>query len=477
MRRRQRSVPQIIEQVTIIDAGSEGMAIAKPEQKVVFVPFGAPGDIVDLKVVKRGKNFFEGEIFRFHSYSKQRVEPACSHFGICGGCKWQHLAYEHQLRYKQQIVKDNFDRIGKFSYPSILPILGSDQPYFYRNKLEYTFSPHRWLTEGKPSENISDDALKGLGFHLPKRFDRILDIEKCHLQHDLGNEIRLFVREQAIRHGYSFYHAKKQQGLLRNLILRNTHAGEWMLILVISTDDQQVRDQLLPQLIKRFPQLVSVFLVINPKLNTQISDLTHELVYGLPYLTETMPSPLIGQNDLHFRIGPKSFFQPNTKQAGKLYHTAFQWAALTAVETVYDLYCGIGTIANYLANMAAKVIGIEHIEEAVEAARENSRLNHIKNTEFIAGDMAEVFNWQLIERSGRPDIVITDPPRAGMHPKVISRLIELSPEKIIYISCNPATQARDIALLNEKYSVQEVQPVDMFPQTHHVENMALLSIR
>ncbi len=477
MRRRQRSVPQIIEQVTIIDAGSEGMAIAKPEQKVVFVPFGAPGDIVDLKVVKRGKNFFEGEIVRFHSYSKQRVEPVCSHFGICGGCKWQHLAYEHQLRYKQQIVKDNFDRIGKFPYPTILPILGSDQPYFYRNKLEYTFSPNRWLTEGKPSENISDDALKGLGFHLPKRFDRILDIEKCHLQHDLGNEIRLFVREQAIRHGYSFYHAKKQQGLLRNLILRNTHAGEWMLILVISTDDQQVRDQLLPQLIKRFPQLVSVFLVINPKLNTQISDLTHELVYGLPYLTETMPSPLIGQNDLQFRIGPKSFFQPNTKQAGKLYHTAFQWAALTAVETVYDLYCGIGTIANYLANMAAKVIGIEHIEEAVEAARENSRLNHIKNTEFIAGDMAEVFNRQLIERSGRPDVVITDPPRAGMHPKVISRLIELSPEKIIYISCNPATQARDIALLNEKYSVQEVQPVDMFPQTHHVENMALLSIR
>lgn len=477
MGKRFRNTPQLFEEVRIIDAGAEGMAIAKPEQKVVFIPFGAPGDIVDLQVIKRKKNFFEGKIVQFHTYSDERVSPACSHFGLCGGCKWQHLGYQHQLRYKQQQVKDHFDRIGKFPYTEIRPIIRSENEYHYRNKLEFTFSSRKWLTDGKPSETLSPADLKGLGFHLPGMFDRILDIDSCHLQDDLSNQIRRAIRQFTIENDYSFYNVKTHEGLMRNIILRNTKSGEWMLLLIISEDHEGVRNDLIPFLIKEFPQISSLFLVINPKKNDQIHDLPVELMHGLPYITESMASPVEGMQDLHFRIGPVSFYQTNAVQAEKLYKTAFKMADFKGNELVFDLYTGTGTIANYVARSVKKVVGIEYVEAAVRDAHINAALNAINNVDFIAGDMAAVFDQSFVELHGQPDVVITDPPRAGMHPKVVERLIQLAAAKIVYVSCNPATQARDIALMAEHYTVEAVQPVDMFPQTHHVENVVLLKLK
>ncbi len=469
--------PEIIENIQIIDAGSEGMSIAKPDDKVVFIPFGAPGDVVDIQMVQRRKRFFEGKILKFHKYSEARTKPSCSHFGVCGGCKWQHLAYAYQLQYKQKQVKDIFDRIGQFSYPELLPIISSELQYHYRNKLEFTFSPRKWLTDGRPSESLDEADLKGLGFHLPGMFDRILDIDKCYLQDDFHNQIRIFIRDYAIQNNYSFYNVKTHEGLLRGLILRNTLNAEWMLIVVIANDDQDVREKMIPEIIRNFPQITSLFLVINSKLNDQISDLPAELIHGLPYITEYMSSPIAGNEELQFRIGPVSFFQTNSLQAEKLYRTAFEMAAFKGDETVYDLYTGTGTIANYIAKSVKKVIGIEYVEEAVADARINSKLNELTNTEFIAGDMAKVFDKSFVKAYGKPDVIITDPPRAGMHPKVVERILEIAPRKIVYVSCNPATQARDIALMVEKYNVVKVQPVDMFPQTHHVENVALLELK
>lgn len=477
MGQKNRRQPQLIENVEIVGAGSEGMAVAKPDQKVVFVPFAAPGDVVDLQVIKKKKNYFEGKILQFHKLSDQRTTPECSHFGLCGGCKWQHLEYKFQLQYKQQQVKDNFDRIGKFDYPSILPILQSELKYFYRNKLEFTFSGRKWLTDGALSGTHQPEDLKGLGFHLPGMFDRILDIEKCFLQTDLSNRIRLAIKEFTIAKGYSYYDARNQDGLLRNLLVRNTSDGQTMVIIVALNNDERLQNDLLPFIAATFPEITSLMYVINGKRNDQISDLPIQLFAGNPYLTETMASPIANNPLLQFRIGPVSFYQTNAIQAEILYKTAFNFANFKGNEFVYDLYTGTGTIANYIARSVKKVLGIEYIEEAIADAVTNSKLNGIQNTEFLAGDMAVVLNDELIRQFGEPDVIITDPPRAGMHPKVIENLIRIRAPKIIYISCNPATQARDIALLAPIYDVKAVQPVDMFPQTHHVENVALLELK
>lgn len=476
MRKRFQKPPEFVGSVQISHAAAEGMCIARHDQKVVFVPFAAPGDIVDLQIIKRKKSYFEGKILQLHQASEFRIEPICSHFGLCGGCKWQHMIYNEQLRLKQQQVTDNFDRIGKFDYPGVLPIKGSSRQFYYRNKLEYTFSDRKWLTINPKLEEPTTD-MRGLGFHLPGMFDRILDIEQCHLQDEPSNAIRLKVKEFAINNNLSFYNVKNHQGLLRNLIIRNTRDGSIMIILVISTFDERITNDLLPMLADSFPAVTSIFYVINPKKNDQIHELDLHCFKGELYLTETMAAPVAGQPDLQFRIGPVSFFQTNPTQAELLYKTAFDFAGFKGDELVFDLYTGTGTIAAYIANSVKKVIGIEYVVEAVKDAGINSALNGLNNTVFISGDMAKVLHDALIVEYGKPDVIITDPPRAGMHPKVIEQLLNIAAPKIVYVSCNPATQARDIALLSEKYAVKAVQPVDMFPQTHHVENVVLLEIK
>lgn len=477
MRRKTDKAPVLMEQVEILSAGSEGMAVAKPDQKVVFVPFAAPGDIVDLQVIKRKKNFFEGKILHFHHLSEHRTEPVCSHFTICGGCKWQHLDYGQQLIFKQQQVKDNFERIGKFPHPEIKPILGSEKPYYYRNKLEFTFSNRRWLTN-KPTEGEQMPAnMNGLGFHLPGMFDRILDVDHCYLQDEPSNAIRLSVKAYALEHGLSFYDVKTSEGLLRNLIIRTGAAGQLMVILVVQHEDEAITKGLLPWIAEKFPAISSLMYVVNPKKNDQISDLEATLFKGLPYLVGEMASPVPGTNPLKFQIGPVSFYQTNTPQAEQLYRTAFDFAGFKGHELVYDLYTGTGTIALYVARAVKKVVGIEYVADAVRDAERNAALNGIENVSFIAGDMARVLNNELLETHGKPDVIITDPPRAGMHPAVIEQLLQIKAEKMVYVSCNPATQARDIALLADLYEVVDVQPVDMFPQTHHVENVVGLRLK
>ena len=463
-----------MEQVEIVGAGAEGMAVAKPEQKVVFVPFAAPGDVVDLQVIKRKKNFFEGKILQLHQASSERVDPVCSHFTVCGGCKWQHIDYVHQLRHKHRQVIDNFERIGKFPHPDVRPIIGSEKQYYYRNKLEYTFSNRRWLPV-KPSENDSSPInYNALGFHLPGMFDRILDIDHCYLQADPSNAIRLAVRDYALQNGLSFYDARNNEGLLRNLIVRTIPDDQLMVILVVKALNEQISEGLLPFIAAGFPQITSLMYVVNPKKNDQISDLEAVLFSGLPYVTGTMKAPKAGDAALQFRIGPLSFYQTNSPQAEQLYLTAYDFAGFNGNELVYDLYTGTGTIALYVARSVKKVIGIEYVEDAVRDAGINAQLNGISNVEFVAGDMAKVLDEAFIAQNGRPDVVITDPPRAGMHPAVIEQLLKIAPEKIVYVSCNPATQARDIAMLDGQYEVKAIQPVDMFPQTHHVENVVLL---
>jgi 23S rRNA (uracil1939-C5)-methyltransferase len=472
-KRKNKSPLPVFESVEISDAGSEGMAIARAENRVIFVPFGVPGDVVDIQVVRKKKSFFEGKIIRFHHYSELRMEPVCEHFGVCGGCRWQHMEYRHQLQFKHKQVKDNFDRIGKFPYPEINPIIGSEPVYFYRNKLEYTFSNRKWFTGPRP-EFRSDTNANGLGFHLPGMFDRILDIEKCHLQADPSNEIRLAVRRYALDHQLSFYDVKTWEGLLRNLVIRNTMSGQLMVIMVFREHIEEIIQGLMSFIQEHFPMITSLMYTINPKKNDDISDLAVSLFHGQPYLIEELPSFLPGQQALKFKIGPVSFFQTNSAQASILYRTAAQMAYLKGNETVYDLYSGTGTIACYLAPMAAKVIGIEYIGSAVDDARENARINGITNASFHAGDLAKVLNPEFFATHGRPDVIITDPPRSGMHENVVRQIVDAAPEKVVYISCNPATQARDIALMADFYQVTAVQPVDMFPHTQHVENVVLL---
>ena len=457
----------LLEKVRITDIGAEGNAIARIDNQVVFVPMLIPGDVVDIRIRKKRKKYMEGTVVRFHEYSPDRIKPRCTHFGVCGGCKWQHLPYNLQLFYKEKQVKDNLTRIGKIDIPEINPIIGSEEIFMYRNKLEYTFSDKRWLTrEEMISENdfINEDAL---GFHIPGLFDKVLDIRECHLQPEPSNAIRDAVRRYAHKKSLAFFNLRQQSGFLRNLIIRNTDDGKVMVIVVFFLDEKERINGLMDFLASEFPQISSLLYIINSKQNDSLADQVPVLYKGEDHLLEEMEG-------LKFRIGPKSFYQTNTKQALRLYKIAKEFAGLTGKEVVYDLYTGTGTIANFFADSASKVIGIEYIEEAVKDAVINSELNNIKNTRFFAGDIKSVLNEQFIAENGRPDVIITDPPRAGMHEDVVKSIISASPERIIYISCNPSTQARDIALMSEHYRVTKIQPVDMFPHTHHVENVVLL---
>ncbi|MDD5979183.1 MAG: 23S rRNA (uracil(1939)-C(5))-methyltransferase RlmD [Bacteroidales bacterium] len=469
--------PQFINNVEIIDAGSEGMSIAKPEEKVVFIPFGAPGDIVDIQVFKKKSNCFDGKIVNIVKESDKRVKPVCQHFGLCGGCKWQHLDYQWQLYYKQKQVKDNLDRIAKIEYPEITPILGCEKQYYYRNKVEYSFSNRKWLTDGAPAGTYTEEQCKGFGYHLPGLFDRVIDIEHCYLQAEPSNEIRLFIKDFTMEKGLSYHNVRAHQGTMRNVIVRCNGKGEFMVIIIINEENSIVRNELIPALSEKFPQIISIMLVINPKFNDTISDLPFECLKGDPYLIETMNSPRIGFEDLSFRVGPVSFFQTNVYQAERLYKAAFDLADVSGNELMYDLYTGTGTIALYFSRFVKKVVGIEYVEEAIADARINAQINNIDNATFYAGDMAKVLDDAFIVENGTPDIIVTDPPRAGMADKVIEQLKKIKAKKIIYISCNPATQARDLQLLNDLYEVVAVQPVDMFPHTQHVENIASLKLR
>ena len=469
--------PQFINNVEIIDAGSEGMSIAKPEEKVVFIPFGAPGDIVDIQVFKKKSNCFDGKIVNIVKESDKRVKPVCQHFGLCGGCKWQHLDYQWQLYYKQKQVKDNLDRIAKIEYPEITPILGCEKQYYYRNKVEYSFSNRKWLTDGAPAGTYTEEQCKGFGYHLPGLFDRVIDIEHCYLQAEPSNEIRLFIKDFTMEKGLSYHNVRAHQGTMRNVIVRCNGKGEFMVIIIINEENSIVRNELIPALSEKFPQIISIMLVINPKFNDTISDLPFECLKGDPYLIETMKSPRIGFEDLSFRVGPVSFFQTNVYQAERLYKAAFDLADVSGDELMYDLYTGTGTIALYFSRFVKKVVGIEYVEEAIADARINAQINNIDNATFYAGDMAKVLDDTFIVENGTPDIIVTDPPRAGMADKVIEQLKKIKAKKIIYISCNPATQARDLQLLNDLYEVVAVQPVDMFPHTQHVENIASLKLR
>ena len=474
---KKRKEPEYLNDVEIVDAGSEGMSVAKPEGRVIFIPFGVPGDVVDIEVFKKKKNYFEGRILNLKKPSEKRVQPVCQHFGLCGGCKWQQMDYQWQIQYKQKQVKDNFDRIGKVEYPEIRPILGCEKQYYYRNKLEYAFSNRKWLIDGAPSGTYGEEDCKGLGFHLPQLFDRVVDIEQCHLQADPSNDIRLFVRQFTLERHLSYYNVRHHEGLMRNLVIRCNSKGEFMVIIVINEESKVVRNELVPALEQRFPQIVSLLLVINNKANDVINDLPFECLKGDPFIMETMASPRPGFPDLKFRIGPVSFFQTNVYQAERLYRTAFDLADVKGDELMYDLYTGTGTIAQYFSRFVKQVVGIEYVEEAIADAKVNASINGIENCSFYAGDMAKLFTDEFIAAHGRPDFIVTDPPRAGMAEKVVEQLLKIKAPKMVYVSCNPATQARDLQLLNESYAVKAVQPVDMFPHTQHVENVTLLELR
>lgn len=457
----------LLEKVKITDIGAEGNALARVDNLVVFVPMLVPGDVVDIKVRKKRKKYLEGSVVRFHEYSPDRIKPKCMHFGVCGGCKWQHLPYDLQLKFKEKQVTDTLSRIGKVQKPYISPILGSTDVFFYRNKLEYTFSDKRWLTR---DEIISDGDFEkedALGFHIPGLFDKVLDIKECHLQPDPSNAIRDAVRRYAHRKSLQFFNLRQQSGFLRNLIIRNTRDGKVMVIVVFFLDEKERREGLLDYLVSEFPQITSLFYIINSKRNDSLTDQEAIPYKGDDHLIEEMEG-------LKFRIGPKSFYQTNSNQALRLYQVARDFAALTGSEIVYDLYTGTGTIANFIAGSAKKVIGIEYVDEAVNDAIYNSEMNGIKNTEFFSGDLKDVLSGQFMDIHGRPDVIITDPPRAGMHEDVVKTILEASPSRIVYVSCNPSTQARDVMLLSGQYDLVKVQPVDMFPHTHHVENIVLM---
>jgi 23S rRNA (uracil1939-C5)-methyltransferase len=477
MARRKRPLP-FIENLEIIDAGAEGKAVARYNERVVFVPFAAPGDVVDVQVYKKRRNYYEARIEKIRKNSKYRIKPECSHFGLCGGCKWQHMDYETQKSFKHKQVKDSLERIAKIPFPEPEPIIGAEKYYYYRNKLEFTFSNRRWLTDLDTSKEEGGPAdTNGLGFHLPGMFDKILDIEHCYLQADPSNQIRVAVKQFAVEKGISFFNARSQEGMLRNMIIRNAVTGDLMVIIVFRHNIKEQIDDLMTFLAQRFPEITSLMYVVNEKPNDSITDQEPVLFKGNPYIMEEMPSPVEGNPPFKFKVGPLSFYQTNPEQAFKLYKTAFEYAGFKGDELVYDLYTGTGTIASFVAKSVKKVIGVEYVEDAVADAKQNMALNEITNIEFYAGDMAKVLDEKFIKTHGRPDVLLTDPPRAGMHEKVVKQILNMEPEKIVYVSCNPATQARDVALLHEKYDIVKVQPVDMFPQTHHVENVILLHKR
>lgn len=466
MARKRKQLP-LLENVIITDVAAEGKSIAKVDGMAVFVPFAVPGDIVDIQITRKKKSFAEGRVVRFEKYSDNRAVPFCEHFGVCGGCKWQNLPYEEQLKYKNNQVADNLERIGKVELPEINPILGAPKASFYRNKLEYTFSNKRWLTETEISTDKEFSHKNAVGFHIPGMFDKVLDINKCWLMDDIQNNIRNSIRKFCLDNDYSFFDLRNKEGLMRTLVVRNTSIGEWMVIVVFYEDDIEKREKLMKFIENEYPQITSLLYIINQKANDTITDQEVIVWSGRDHIFEEMEG-------LKFKIGPKSFFQTNSEQAYHLYEIAREFAQLTGPEVVYDLYTGTGTIANFIARNAKKVVGIEYVEEAIEDAKVNSELNGISNTLFFAGDMKDVLNEDFIEFYGKPDVIITDPPRAGMHDDVINAILLAEPKRIVYVSCNPSTQARDLSLLDVKYKVTRVQPVDMFPQTHHVENVVLL---
>ena len=447
--------------------------MAKVNELVIFVPYVVPGDVVDLQVKRKKNHYAEAVAVKFHEKSPLRTEPFCSHFGVCGGCKWQCLSYEEQLKYKQKQVFDNLTRIGKVELPEFRPILGSEKTRFYRNKLEFTFSNKRWLTEEEVKQDVKYDQMNAVGFHIPGAFDKVLAIDKCWLQDDISNQIRNAVRDYAYAHNFPFFDLRTQEGLLRNIMIRTSSTGELMVVLQCKVTDDEGRrkmEEILQFMADSFPQITSLMYVVNNKCNDTIGDLDVEVFKGNDHIFEEMEG-------LRFKVGPKSFYQTNSEQAYNLYKVAREFAGLTGNELVYDLYTGTGTIANFVARQARKVVGIEYVPEAIEDAKVNSALNGIDNTLFYAGDMKDILTNDFIAEHGRPDVIITDPPRAGMHNDVIDVILAAEPKRIVYVSCNPATQARDLQLLDGKYKVTAVQPVDMFPHTHHVENVVQLEKR
>ena len=466
-----RNKKQVFTNVEVIDAGAKGKVIAKaPDGKVIFLPNAVPGDIVDVQTFKKRKSYYEGKATIFHTLSDKRTEPVCEHFGSCGGCKWQHMAYEHQLFYKQKEVTNNLIRIGHIELPEVTPILGSAQHYFYRNKMEFSFSNSRWLTleEIKSDEDLGDR--NALGFHIPGMWDKILDVKKCHLQADPSNAIRNAVKKFAIENDLEFFNTRHQEGLLRTLMIRTSSIGEIMVVVQFFKEDKTKRELLMDYLVRTFPEITSLQYIINEKSNDTIYDQDVICHKGRDHIFEEMEG-------LKFKINAKSFYQTNSEQAYELYKITRDFAGLAGDELVYDLYTGTGTIAQFIAKQAKKVIGVESVPDAISAAKENAQLNSIDNVEFYVGDMKNVFNQDFINTHGNPDVIITDPPRDGMHKEVVNQILNISPEKIVYVSCNSATQARDLALMDAMYKVTKTQAVDMFPQTHHVENVILLEKR
>ena len=472
MSRKRKPLP-ILTDILITDVAAEGKAIAKVDNLVIFVPYVVPGDVVDLQIKRKKHSYAEAEAIAIKKYSELRAKPFCKHFGVCGGCKWQCLPYEEQLRFKQKQVWDNLTRIGKIELPEMMPILGSKNVAHYRNKLEFGFSNKKWLTSEQVASGVQFDCMDAVGFHIPGAFDKILDIEECHLMDDINNRLRNGIRAYALAHGLTFFDLRQQTGLLRNMMLRTSATGEIMLLMQFcmrGADDEAQAKALLEHLHATFPEVTSLLYVNNTKCNDTIGDLDVITFAGTPFIYETMEG-------LRFKVGPKSFYQTNTEQAYELYKVARNFAALTGDELVYDLYTGTGTIANFVARQARQVVGIEYVPEAIEDAKVNAELNGLDNTLFYAGDMKDILTTGFIERHGKPDVIITDPPRAGMHADVVNAILFAAPRRIVYVSCNPATQARDLALLDADYRVTKVQPVDMFPQTHHVENVVCLERR
>jgi len=467
MARRRKQLP-IFENVEIIDAGSEGKAVAKIDDMVLFIAGGIPGDVCDVQVTKKKKSFMEGRILKLHKLSDKRQKAFCSHFGVCGGCKWQELNYEDQLIYKQKQVQDNFKHLGKFEFPAIETILPSEKTQYYRNKLEFTFSNKKWLTSAEMGQE--NHQMNALGFHIPRKFDKIVNVDHCYLQGDHSNDFRNELYDFALKNNFTFFDIRQQHGFLRNLIIRTSSTGDIMLVVCFFENNPEDIELTMKHLKDTFPQITSLMYVVNEKKNDTISDLEIQLYDGNPFIMEEMEG-------IKFKIGPKSFYQTNSDQAYELYKITRDFAGINTEDVVYDLYTGTGTIANFVAKSCKKVVGVEYIPDAIEDAKVNSKQNNIENTSFFAGDMKDILNDEFIAKNGQPDIIITDPPRAGMHEDVIKVILNAEAKKVVYVSCNPATQARDLNLLNEKYDVKKVRPVDMFPHTHHVENVVLLELR
>ncbi len=457
-----------LENIEVLRAGAKGVSIGKsPDGKTVLIQDAVPGDVVNVSVFKKKSSYLEGKAVEILRKSEYRVDPKCEHFGVCGGCKWQNLSYDAQLKFKQDEVENNLKRIGKFENLEITPILGSANDYYYRNKLEYTFSNSRWLTLEEIRNTDETYDRNALGFHIPGQWSKVLDIKECHLQKEPSNAIRLEAKQFANENGYDFYDLKNQEGFLRTLMIRSNQKGEFMVLVQFFREEKEKRIAFLENLKLKFPQIVSLLYAINPKGNDSIYDLEIEIFSGEDHIMEEM-------EDLKFKIGPKSFYQTNPEQAYELYKITRDFAGLTGDETVYDLYTGTGTIAQFVSKKAKKVIGVEAVQEAIDAAKENARRNGIENCTFYCGDMKDIFTDEFIIHNGHPDVLITDPPRDGMHKNVVETILRIHPEKVVYVSCNSATQARDLELMKEKYVIKKNQPVDMFPQTHHVENVVLL---